>query len=145
MIELRNISVAHDERTILRDVSLEIDEGEFVLVAGRTGIGKSTLLGVFNGLVPSFTGGTLSGQVLIDGRDVTAVPPRDRAHLVGHVGQDPLATFVTDTVEEELAFGPEQLGLDPATMRRRVEDTLDLLGIADLRNRDLRTLSGGQQ
>jgi len=64
---------------------------------------------------------------------------------VGYVGQDPLAGFVTDTVEEELAYGMEQLGLDPATMRRRVEETLDLLGIADLRNRALRTLSGGQQ
>lgn len=145
MIELRAIDVAYDDRTVLRDVNLSFDEGELVLVAGRTGIGKSTLLGVFNGLVPAFTGGTLSGAVLLDGEDVTDLPPRDRAHLIGHVGQDPLSTFVTDTVEEELAFGPEQLGLDPATMRRRVEDTLDLLGIADLRGRDLRTLSGGQQ
>ena len=64
---------------------------------------------------------------------------------IGYVGQDPLAGFVTDTVEEELAYGMEQLGLPPETMRRRVEETLDLLGIADLRARDLRTLSGGQQ
>ena len=64
---------------------------------------------------------------------------------MGYVGQDPTAGFVTDTVEEELAYGMEQLGLDAATMRRRVEETLDLLGIADLRGRDLRTLSGGQQ
>ena len=73
------------------------------------------------------------------------LPPRDRAHVVGYVGQDPTAGFVTDTVEEELAYGMEQLGLDAPTMRRRVEETLDLLGIADLRGRDLRTLSGGQQ
>ena len=72
-------------------------------------------------------------------------PPRERAHAIGYVGQDPLAGFVTDTVEEELAYGMEQLGLPPETMRRRVEETLDLLGIADLRARDLRTLSGGQQ
>ena len=65
--------------------------------------------------------------------------------MIGYVGQDPAAGFVTDTVEEELAYGMEQLGLPPATMRRRVEETLDLLGIADLRARDLRTLSGGQQ
>ena len=70
-------------------------------------------------------------------------PPRERAHAIGYVGQDPAAGFVTDTVEEELAYGMEQLGLPPATMRRRVEETLDLLGIADLRARDLRTLSGG--
>jgi energy-coupling factor transport system ATP-binding protein len=65
--------------------------------------------------------------------------------VVGYVGQDPALGFVTDTVEEELAYGMEQLGLPAATMRRRVEETLDLLGIADLRARDLRTLSGGQQ
>ena len=100
---------------------------------------------MFNGLVPAFTGGRLSGDVLLDGDSIVHLPPRDRAHVVGYVGQDPTAGFVTDTVEEELAYGMEQLGLDAPTMRRRVEETLDLLGIADLRNRDLRTLSGGQQ
>ncbi len=145
MIELRDVRFAYDESAILRGVDLQIDDGELVLVAGRTGIGKSTLLGVFNGLVPSFTGGTLCGDVLIDGESVMHLAPRDRAHLVGYVGQDPLSGFVTDSVEEELAFGPEQLGLDAATMRRRVEETLDLLGLAHLRHRDLRTLSGGQQ
>ncbi len=72
-------------------------------------------------------------------------PPRERAHLLGYVGQDPAAGFVTDTVEEELAYGMEQLGLPGDTMRRRVEETLDLLGIAGLRSRDLRRLSGGEQ
>ena len=71
--------------------------------------------------------------------------PRELAHLVGYVGQDPLAGFVSDVVEDELAYGMEQLGLDAQTMRRRVEETLDLLGIASLRARPLRTLSGGQQ
>ena len=130
---------------MLDHVDLTLEEGELVLVAGRTGVGKSTLLGVFNGLVPAFTGGRLSGDVLLDGASIVHLPPRDRAHIVGYVGQDPTAGFVTDTVEEELAYGMEQLGLDAPTMRRRVEETLDLLGIADLRGRDLRTLSGGQQ
>ncbi|MCD6638733.1 MAG: ATP-binding cassette domain-containing protein [Nocardioides sp.] len=145
MIELREVSFAYDDRIVLDRVSLELDEAELVLVAGRTGVGKSTLLGLFTGLVPRFTGGTLTGDVLLDGESIVAQPPRERAHLIGHVGQDPLAGFVTDTVEEELAYGMEQLGVAPATMRRRVEETLDLLGIADLRHRDLRTLSGGQQ
>ena len=147
MLELRDLTFAYAEgaEPVLRHVDLTLEEGELVLVAGRTGIGKSTLLGVFNGLVPAFTGGRLDGDVLLDGRSVLAQPPRDRAHVVGYVGQDPTAGFVTDTVEEELAYGMEQLGLDGATMRRRVEETLDLLGIADLRHRDLRTLSGGQQ
>lgn len=145
MFELRNLSFAYEAQPILAGVNLVIEPGELVLIAGRTGSGKSTLLGTFNGLVPAFTGGTLSGDVLLDGVSIIGVPPRERAQTIGYVGQDPLASFVTDTVEEELAYGMEQLGLDPATMRRRVEETLDLLGIANLRSRSLRTLSGGQQ
>jgi energy-coupling factor transport system ATP-binding protein len=87
----------------------------------------------------------LEGDVRLDGVSIVRRPPRERAHVVGYVGQDPSAGFVTDTVEEELAYGMEQLGIDGATMRRRVEETLDLLGIAELRGRDLRSLSGGQQ
>ena len=97
------------------------------------------------GRVPHFTGGTLTGHVRVHGRDTRDHRPRDLADLVGVVGQDPLAGFVTDTVEEELAYGMEQLGLPPATMRKRVEETLDLLGIAELRDVPLRELSGGQQ
>ena len=81
----------------------------------------------------------------LHGRDTRDHRPRDLADLVGVVGQDPLAGFVTDTVEEELAYGMEQLGLPAATMRKRVEETLDLLGIAELRDAPLRELSGGQQ
>jgi energy-coupling factor transport system ATP-binding protein len=146
VIELRHISFRYgDDVAVLRDVDLGVDEGELLVVSGRTGSGKSTLLGVVTGLVPRFTGGTLVGDVLVDGRSVVHQPPRERAHVVGFVGQDPVAGFVTDTVEEELAYGMEQLGLPADTMRRRVEETLDLLGIADLRARDLRTLSGGEQ
>ncbi len=145
MIELRNVGFGYDHSPILRDVDLVLDEGELMLVSGRTGVGKSTLLGVVTGLVPRFSGGTLSGDVLVDGRSVVLQPPRERADVIGYVGQDPASGFVTDSVEEELAYGMEQLGLAPDTMRRRVEETLDLLGIASLRSRDLRTLSGGEQ
>lgn len=145
VIELRDIGFRYDQHQVLAGVDLSLEEGELVLVSGRTGVGKSTLLGIVTGLVPRFTGGVLTGDVLLDGRSIVDQPPRERAHLVGYVGQDPLAGFVADTVEEELAYGMEQLGTAPETMRRRVEETLDLLGIADLRSRDLRTLSGGQQ
>jgi len=132
-------------RPVLRDVDLTIEEGELALVVGLTGSGKSTLLGAICGRVPHFTGGTLAGHVRLHGRDTRDHRPRDLADLVGVVGQDPLAGFVTDTVEEELAYGMEQLGLPAATMRKRVEETLDLLGIAELRDAALRELSGGQQ
>jgi energy-coupling factor transport system ATP-binding protein len=129
----------------LRDVDLAIAPGELCLVVGRTGSGKSTLLGAVNGLVPHFTGGTLLGRVTVDGRDTRTHPPRELADVVGVVSQDPLAGCVTDTVEEELAYGMEQLALTPQVMRKRVEETLDLLGLAELRDRPLHQLSGGQQ
>jgi energy-coupling factor transport system ATP-binding protein len=140
-----SVTLPGSTRPILRDVDLRIDEGELALVVGRTGSGKSTLLGAMCGRVPHFTGGTLTGHVRLHGRDTRDHRPRDLADLVGVVGQDPLSGFVTDTVEEELAYGMEQLGLPAATMRKRVEETLDLLGIAELRDVPLRELSGGQQ
>lgn len=129
----------------LRDVTLGVEEGELVLVVGPTGSGKSTLLGLLGGHVPHFTGGLLHGRVEVAGRDLRDHRPRDLADVVGVVGQNPLAGFVTDTVEEELAYAMEQIGLPPAVMRKRVEETLDLLGIAELRHASLRDLSGGQQ
>jgi energy-coupling factor transport system ATP-binding protein len=140
-----SITYAGAAHPTLTGVDLQVPEGELALVVGRTGSGKSTLLGAVNGLVPHFTGGHLAGRVRVDGRDTRTHPPRELADVVGVVGQDPLAGFVTDTVEEELAYGMEQLALAPATMRKRVEETIDLLGLADLRDRPLRQLSGGQQ
>ncbi|MDT7550621.1 MAG: energy-coupling factor transport system ATP-binding protein, partial [Actinomycetota bacterium] len=147
MIRFEGVTVTYPDATVpvLRDVDLQVPEGELCLVLGRTGAGKSTLLGAVNGLVPHFTGGRLQGRVLVEGRDTRTHPPRELADVVGVVGQEPLAGFVTDTLEEELAYGMEQLGLPSDVMRKRVEETLDLLGLADLRNRPLRDLSGGQQ
>ena len=84
----------------LEKVNLEIVEGELALVLGETGSGKSTFLRLMNGLVPHFTGGNLRGSVIMNGRDTAAHPPRELADLIGMVPQDPLASFVTDTVEE---------------------------------------------
>ncbi|HEY8455284.1 MAG TPA: ATP-binding cassette domain-containing protein [Actinopolymorphaceae bacterium] len=130
---------------VLRDVTLDIAEGELCLVVGQTGSGKSTLLGAINGLVPHFTGGTLEGRVVVAGRDTRTHPPRELADVVGVVGQDPRAGFVTDIVEDELAYAMESLGTPPDVMRTRVEETLDLLGLAEFRSRPISTLSGGQQ
>lgn len=147
MIEFDRVTVTYADAATpaLRDVSLVIPEGELCLVVGATGVGKSTLLGAINGLVPHFTGGTLAGRVVVAGRDTRTHRPRDLAEVVGVVVQDPVQGFVADTVEEELAYAMEQLAVPAAVMRKRVEETLDLFGIAELRNRPVRTLSGGQQ
>ncbi|MGW3087495.1 ABC transporter ATP-binding protein [Streptomyces sp. NPDC001108] len=147
MIRFEQVSVRYEEaeHPTLSGVDLTVPEGELVLLVGPSGVGKSTLLGTVSGLVPHFTGGTLGGRVTVDGRDTRTHRPRELADLVGTVGQDPLSHFVTDTVEDELAYGMESLGLAPDVMRRRVEETLDLLGLAELRDRPIATLSGGQQ
>ncbi|MFF5272689.1 ABC transporter ATP-binding protein [Streptomyces sp. 900116325] len=147
MIRFEQVSVQYEgaARPTLSGVDLTVPEGELVLLVGPSGVGKSTLLGAVSGLVPHFTGGTLRGRVMVDGRDTRTHKPRELADLVGTVGQDPLSHFVTDTVEDELAYGMESLGLAPDVMRRRVEETLDLLGLAGLRDRPIATLSGGQQ
>ncbi|MGC5342702.1 ABC transporter ATP-binding protein [Streptomyces sp. DT171] len=147
MIRFEQVSVRYEgtAHPTLHGVDLTVPEGELVLLVGPSGVGKSTLLGTVSGLVPHFTGGRLGGRVTVDGRDTRTHKPRELADLVGTVGQDPSAHFVTDTVEDELAYGMESLGLAPEVMRRRVEETLDLLGLAELRDRPIATLSGGQR
>ena len=143
--EAVTITYAGSRAPALAGIDLTVTEGELCLVVGGTGSGKSTLLRSVNGIVPRFTGGTLRGRVTVGGHDTARVPPRELADVVGVVGQDPAATFVADTVEEELAYSMENLGVEPQVMRRRVEDVLDLLNLHELRSRPLQTLSGGQQ
>jgi energy-coupling factor transport system ATP-binding protein len=147
VIRFEQVTFRYPEATgpVLAGVDLTVPEGELCLVVGTTGSGKSTLLRAVNGLVPRFTGGRLEGVVSVDGRRTDVLPPRELADVVGVVGQDPAAGFVTDTVEDELAYVMENLGVAPDVMRRRVEDVLDLLGLHELRHRSLDTLSGGQQ
>jgi energy-coupling factor transport system ATP-binding protein len=147
MIRFDHVTITYDgaRSPVLQDVDLVVPEGELAVVIGRTGSGKSTLLGAVNGLVPHFTGGTLHGRVTVAGRDTREHPPRELADVVGVVPQDAMSGFVTDMVEDELAYGMESVGLAPDVMRRRVEETLDLLGLAALRDRPLLSLSGGQR
>ena len=147
MIKFSNVSLIYPNSTttVLENLNLEIAEGEMVLVIGPTGSGKSSLLRLINGLVPHHTGGILAGDVSVDGNSTQLVKPGGMAHLIGIVGQNPANGFVADTVEEELAFGMETLNLPNDVMRKRVEEVLDLLSLAPLRDRSIATLSGGEQ
>jgi energy-coupling factor transport system ATP-binding protein len=147
MIKFSNVSLIYPQstKTVLEDLSCEIQEGEMVLVMGATGSGKSSLLRLVNGLVPHHTGGILAGDIEVDGISTRSVRPGSLAHLVGIVGQNPINGFVTDIVEEELAFGMESLNFPHDVMRKRIEEVLDLLGLHSVRNRNIATLSGGEQ
>jgi energy-coupling factor transport system ATP-binding protein len=147
VIKFSNVSLVYptSTQTILEGLTFTIEEGEMVLVIGSTGTGKSSLLRLINGLVPHHTGGILAGDVTVDGISTQLVRPGELAHLIGIVGQNPSSGFVTDTVEEELVFSMESLNVAPDVMRKRVEEILDLLALAPLRNRAISTLSGGEQ
>ncbi len=130
---------------VLDDVSCTIPAGSFALVVGGSGAGKSTFVRCINGLVPHFSGGELSGSVRVDGRDPVRLGPEAMSRLVGCVFQDPESQAVMDTVEDEIAFALEHTGMDRTEMRVRVEETLDLLDLAVLRDRKLHSLSGGER
>jgi energy-coupling factor transport system ATP-binding protein len=134
-----------DGVTALDAVDLDIDAGDIALVVGASGSGKSTLLRAANGLVPHSSGGRFAGDVVVGGRSTRTHRPRELADLVGFVHQDPEAQFVVDHVETDLAFVLENLGTDQQAMRRRVEEVLDALAIAHLRDRSPATLSGGER
>jgi len=133
------------EEPALGGVSLALEEGAFVLVTGPSGGGKSTLLRCLNGLVPHFSGGTVSGSIDIAGNDPIAAGPQVMSRVVGFVFQDPEAQFVVDRVEDEVAFALENAGVSPDEMRARVGEALELVGLTHLSDRDVTTLSGGEK
>ncbi len=129
----------------LSDVTLDIGDGEFALVAGPSGAGKSTLLRCLNGLVPHFTGGVVRGDLSVGQHSPLQEGPQTLSQVVGFVFQDPEAQFVVDHVEDEIAFALENAAVPRAEMRLRVEEVLQLLDLAPLRNRPVDTLSGGEK
>lgn len=146
-ISIQNLTFTYpnSERPALNDISLTIDDGDFVLVMGESGAGKSTLLRTLNGLVPHFSGGKIGGTVRVTGRDPIADSLQTMSQTVGFVLQDPEAQFVMDVVEDEIAFGLENAAIPRAEMRIRVEESLDLLDLSPLRSRRMDTLSGGEK
>ena len=109
VITFRNVSLIYPNslRTVLDGLSIEVKEGEMVLVIGHTGAGKSSLIKLVNGLIPHHTGGILSGEIEVAGRSTRSLKPGQLSDVVGIVGQNPANGFVADTVEDEIAFGLE--------------------------------------
>jgi biotin transport system ATP-binding protein len=139
MITVRNLVARREDKTVLDGISLTVEDGEWVVLAGRNGSGKTTLVRHCNGLLEP-----IEGEVLIDGVSTTddSVTARTR---VGMVFQNPRDQFVAATVGADVAFGPENLGLTHEEIDRRVEAALDAVNMTDSRDERIESLSGGQQ
>lgn len=146
-VEVRDLSYRYlnAERDSLSNVNLKVDRGEFVLLVGKSGCGKTTLARCINGLIPHVFGGNLRGEVVVDGVKVTETPVYEIAKHVGMVFQNPDTQLCTLTVEDEVAFGPENLGVDREEIERRVEWALSALGMESLRWRSTFSLSDGEK
>jgi energy-coupling factor transporter ATP-binding protein EcfA2 len=129
----------------LAPTSLEIQPGEAVFITGPSGCGKSTLARCLTGLIPHLYHGQLSGEVWLDGLRTTQTPLWQLAERAGLVFQNPAAQMLALSVEEEIIFGLENLGLPPSVIRQRLEETLTRFGLEELRARSPQTLSGGEQ
>ncbi len=147
MIHFENLSFTYPgmDQPAVHDLSLHIPEGEFVLVAGQSGAGKSTFLRCLNGLVPHFSGGVLSGRIRVAGLDPVLESPKKMSQLVGFVFQDPESQFVMDTVEDDIAFTLENSGYPPRQIQQRITEVLARLDISRLKKRKIHTLSGGER
>ena len=144
-LAIRGVSYSYPGgRQVLDDVDMDVTPGALTLVCGASGSGKSTVLRLLNGLIPNFHEGELSGRVLIDDEDVSSAPIERSGLRTATVFQNPASQFFTTTVADELAFAPQNYRVEAGEIRRRRAGALEELGIGDLADRDLRTLSGGQ-
>ncbi|MHC1597512.1 MAG: ABC transporter ATP-binding protein [Methermicoccaceae archaeon] len=147
MIHIHNTTFYYSDSSTpaLNDVSVDIDEGEFVLITGPSGSGKSTLARCFNGLVPHFYGGRIKGSMVVCGLDVLKSSTKELSQRVGMVFQDPENQLISTDPEREIAFGLENLGLSRSVIARRIEEALDAVGIVHLRNMRPSEMSGGEK
>ncbi|MEM2875343.1 MAG: ATP-binding cassette domain-containing protein [Candidatus Bathyarchaeia archaeon] len=147
IIEATNLSYTYPGSSYpsLKRVSFKVDEGEFILLTGPSGCGKTTLCRCLNGLIPHFYGGTLEGELLVSGLRVTEHPTHELAPHVGLVFQNPENQIFALSVEKDVAFGLESLGMERSEMKKRVEWALEVTGIKELRDRAPHEISGGQQ
>lgn len=147
VIETRNLSYTYPGGITpsIKDINIKIQKGEFVLITGPSGCGKTTLCRCFNGLIPHFYQGELKGEVNVAGHKVAEHPIYELAKHVGLVFQNPENQLFALSVEKDVAFGIENLGVPREEMRKTVDWALELTGIYHLRERTPHELSGGQQ
>jgi len=147
IIETKNLTYTYPGATkpSIRDVSIKIEKGEFALITGPSGCGKTTLCRCFNGLIPHFYQGELKGEITVAGLRVTEHQIYELATHVGLVFQNPENQLFALSVEKDVAFGLENLGIPREEIRKRVDWALKLTGIYELRDRTPTELSGGQQ
>ena len=147
MIETKKLTYTYPNCTkqSISDVSIKVEKGDFVLITGPSGCGKTTLCRCFNGLIPNFYKGELTGEISVAEMNTVKHSTYDMARHVGLVFQNPENQLFALSIEKDVAFGLENLGLPRQEMQRRVEWALNLAGIHDLRDRSPHEISGGQQ
>ena len=147
LLEIKNFTFTYPQSSqpALKDISFSVSKGDFVGITGPTGAGKTTLACCLNGIIPHFQGGKLQGRIDLKGVSIFERSTAQISRLVGSVFQDSEAQIITTEVEQELAFGPENLGFLPQEIERRISQALDLVGIKELRYRPTVNLSGGEK
>lgn len=146
MIKLENVNVRIQEQDILSDINITIDDGEFILICGDSGCGKTTMTKLINGLIPHFVKDVeVSGSVTVSGKNVASTEMYEMAEIVGSVFQNPKTQFFHTNSSAEMAFGLENRGDDPETIRKRVAETVRELYIENLADRNVFAMSGGEK
>ena len=146
MIKFENVNVTMQGKRILSDINLEIQDGEFVLICGESGCGKTTMTKLINGLIPHFVRDvSVDGTITVYGKNVAEMPMYEIAELVGSVFQNPRTQFFYTNSNAEMAFGLENRGVEPEYIRKRIKNTINELDIEKLEDRDVFSMSGGEK
>lgn len=148
ILEAKGITFSYEDkptRHVLKDMSFGIDKGTMTVLLGLSGSGKSTLCQILCGIIPGCIKGDLGGQIIFDGIDISLVKVSQLATKIGYVMQDPDRQMITTTVEDELAFGLENLCFSSEEIKERIEEIMNLLNLNHLRLQNPGMLSGGEK